>query len=87
MGTIWVLSAPDGSHVDPMNLAIREWFGFVKRQAIALTGKTLCINLIRITAHYIPLLQRNHLTAQKENFSYTQASAIDWGTNKPHTTG
>ena len=24
MGPIWVLSAPDGSHVGPMNLAIRE---------------------------------------------------------------
>ena len=24
MGPTWVLSAPDGPHVDPMNLAIRE---------------------------------------------------------------
>ena len=24
MGPIWVLSAPDGSHVGPMNLAIRD---------------------------------------------------------------
>ena len=24
MGSIWVLSAPDGPHVGPMNLAIRE---------------------------------------------------------------
>ena len=25
MGPIWVLSAPDGSHVGPMNFAIREY--------------------------------------------------------------
>ena len=25
MGPTWVLSAPDGPHVGPMNLAIREW--------------------------------------------------------------
>ena len=24
MGATWVLSAPDGPHVDPMNLAIRD---------------------------------------------------------------
>ena len=26
MGPTWVLSAPDGPHVGPMNLAIREFF-------------------------------------------------------------
>ena len=26
MGPTWVLSAPDGPHVGPMNLAIRVWF-------------------------------------------------------------
>ena len=25
MGSTWVLSIPDGPHVDPMNFAIREW--------------------------------------------------------------
>ena len=26
MGPFWVLSAPDGPHVGPMNLAIRDYF-------------------------------------------------------------
>ena len=26
MGPTWVLSAPDGTHVGPMNLAVREGF-------------------------------------------------------------
>ena len=26
MGPTWALSAPDGPHVGPMNLAIRVWF-------------------------------------------------------------
>ena len=29
MGPIWVLSAPDGPHVGPVNLAIREYFWFL----------------------------------------------------------
>ena len=28
MGPIWVLSAPDGPHVGPMNLVIREFYEF-----------------------------------------------------------
>ena len=28
MGPTWVLSAPDGPHVGPMNLAIREWLDY-----------------------------------------------------------
>ena len=28
MGPTWVLSAPDGPHVGPMNLAIRDWYVF-----------------------------------------------------------
>ena len=26
MGPIWVLSAPDGPHVGPMNLAIKDYY-------------------------------------------------------------
>ena len=36
MGPTWVLLAPDGPHVGPMNLAIREWLhshiGYLKRE-------------------------------------------------------
>ena len=32
MGPTWVLSAPDGPHVGPMNLAIREWIPHTKGQ-------------------------------------------------------
>ena len=32
MGPTWVLSAPDGPHVGPMNLAIREYFDTMQRR-------------------------------------------------------
>ena len=38
MGPTWVLSAPDGPHVDPMNLAIREWFSLCR--GFTLTGQS-----------------------------------------------
>ena len=46
MGPTWVLSAPDGPHVGPMNLAIR---GLLGRHSIA-TLKQLTLDY---TAYYI----------------------------------
>ena len=39
MGPTWVLSAPDGPHVGPMNLAVRVVIGSHLTQSI---GKLLC---------------------------------------------
>ena len=36
----WVLSAPDGPHVSPMNLAIRDWNNFLIEGALKDIGKS-----------------------------------------------
>ena len=38
MGPTWVLSAPDGPHVGPMNFAIREYIGMFLPQVILFDG-------------------------------------------------
>ena len=42
MGPTWVLSAPDGPHVGPMNLTIREHFDVKK----GYTGRCSCIPVL-----------------------------------------
>ena len=36
MGPTWVLSAPDGPHIGPMNLALREWSSIVCQSSFKL---------------------------------------------------
>ena len=40
MGPTWVLSAPDGSHVGPMNLAVRDDIEF---QIPEYSGSAFCV--------------------------------------------
>ena len=62
MGPTWVLSSPDGPHVDPMNLAIRDGFDgraskiFVKSRMIIRSGLFRNIMLFRTTRyHFLPI--------------------------------
>ena len=42
MGPTWVLSAPDGPHAGPMNLAIREWLTSEEKFT-----SVSCINIVQ----------------------------------------
>ena len=64
MGPTWVLSAPDGPHVDPMNLAIRtgQWLVAVGKNAIITWVKigldqcrhiSLCYNRLKDTIEHL----------------------------------
>ena len=44
MGLTWILSAPDGPHVGPMNLAIRE-------EAFSLGGRRMSVKVSRFISH------------------------------------
>ena len=43
MGPTWVLLAPDGTHVGPMNLAIRECLFFSSKSEWCSTSLSLCV--------------------------------------------
>ena len=52
MGSTWVLSAPDGPHIGPMNLAIREYLHVPKGMAAHII--TAQVVITRNKAHGLP---------------------------------
>ena len=47
MGSTWVLSAPDGPHVRPMNLAIRDMSQTIDQDTKTEDGNLIVIDSIR----------------------------------------
>ena len=52
MGPTWVLSAPDGPHVGPMNLAIRDVFGDYTLKLLSLLSEANELTLTPSTPTY-----------------------------------
>ena len=60
MGPTWVLSAPDGPHVGPMNLAISVCNGFVVIMILKMTI-TVMIIICDMSKKYMCLMHKRHV--------------------------
>ena len=60
MGPTWVLSAPDGPHVGPMNLAIWDFMASTSAQCTSL----LCTMNLLLHCNYVPLSMCTNLVGK-----------------------
>ena len=84
MGPTWVLSAPDGSHVGPMNFAIRVYSFFMQINTLMRNYLYDALSPLNISTHLI--ISVNYLTSQHVSksvlwiFYFVVANA--WSTGK-----
>ena len=72
MGPTWVLSAPDGPHVGPMNLAIKE------DMTMVLCALICCghYQLLMVHVMYLPIIFRDDSLAMEQSYDGLSAREL-----------